>query len=331
MSFMPKIAEKLDKLIESKMMALDHIEAPINLAHKDQPQMPIIIEVERPPTQEQIQRLLDDLYQTLRSQIQSDMSVHDILQCVSIVTRKCLPDDDLEEIQTSDPMLAVFAAIKKRAGGEAHHAWLNRYFINRLIDDKCLLGNSLEFYDLDHSSENAPPKWNQFQDARTDKLYYLDSYRNCVANLHTESELVNKKYQTKIASRMRRVFENTIVSELNAHLHAIKNSIESDVFHVGSFGLFQGGVTVKLQNGSTKRLPHRVAEIYKTLQSLKDNANREELSCLWKEIRQLAIAALDKPRYDQKETTAQFYRNVLMVGKIEELSLLPNPVCNTAL
>lgn len=102
-------------------------------------------------------------------------------------------------------------------------------------------------------------------------------------------------------------------------LHSLKKYIEETTFSVFSFGLFKGGVVTKMRDGSSKRLPHRVSQIYQM--SVNALNTREDENHVLEQITQIARNALSNPRSWQQQSTKEFYlaliqNNALITEKL---------------
>lgn len=90
--------------------------------------------------------------------------------------------------------------------------------------------------------------------------------------------------------------------EANDRVQAIKNHIKTTEFTVGNYIFFSGGVTIDI-DGDRKRVPHRVAEIYK--------ATCTDPLSLLADLKSISKQAIDKPRPGRKSDTTQFYQSIL--------------------
>lgn len=269
---------------------------------------------------------VNNLYLALRKNIKKGMNVKDILIQIAEFTHHCFLKDDLSFIGTQNEIYFEQFLIAQ-SGTDFNHVILNNYFIELLIEDKLLLGDPFPF---SFPANENKLVWNLFHDARSDTLYSVDSARNLVANVDKDTVELRKKYGIRFGQRFNSAYKVIKQGSIEPHLLNIQHYIEHMPFLVGGFGLFKGGVEVKMPDNSYKRLPHRVAEIYKLTFNLKTCSNNTEKEKLWQEIRKTAFEALDKPLYYRKESTTDFYRNVLMLGKIpssEPVNLViePNP------
>lgn len=93
--------------------------------------------------------------------------------------------------------------------------------------------------------------------------------------------------------------------------------IAHESWQVGHYVFFKGGCEVTTENGC-RRLPHRVAELYKKLES--ECENEAENAALPSEILEILNRAIESPRRGRHESTSEFYVLLLQMC-IEELSL----------
>ncbi|ASQ45040.1 hypothetical protein [Legionella clemsonensis] len=100
-------------------------------------------------------------------------------------------------------------------------------------------------------------------------------------------------------------------------VNQIKDSIitaewEVGKLEIGNFAFFRGGVDIEV-DGKLKRVPHRVAEIYKLITTFEAKAdpNEQEIYQLYHDIQQFAQEALNSPRRGQKQSTKDFYGKIL--------------------
>lgn len=73
--------------------------------------------------------------------------------------------------------------------------------------------------------------------------------------------------------------------------------------------IFKGGVAIDFQ-GETIRVPHRVADIVGLIKEY-NCSEVKDVYKLYADIRKKAQDALDNPRTGQKQSTKDFYQNVL--------------------
>lgn len=100
------------------------------------------------------------------------------------------------------------------------------------------------------------------------------------------------------------------------YLFQIKTYIEHTDFVLGDYCFFQGGTVCKLQNGDAKRLPHRVAAIYRTLVNYEKSISGDVLM----KIQDIAKDALNHARPGQAHSTKQFYQDIIL-NKIAEQNI----------
>ncbi|OCH98175.1 hypothetical protein A8135_11430 [Legionella jamestowniensis] len=77
------------------------------------------------------------------------------------------------------------------------------------------------------------------------------------------------------------------------------------------FGFFQGGVKL---DGVQNRVPHRVAKMYQLISEFRDKKGRyseQDTYQLYVDIQKCAQEALENPRRGQKQSTKEFYNDVL--------------------
>jgi len=262
--------------------------------------------------------LADELYQTLLKQIKATMDVKSILSQVITFTGLCRSNSPVDLIN-----LSISGTDKVGFDIQEQHANWNVYFIQRLIHDKWLLGDVILYKHRPETKNAWPAQWNLFYDARSNTLYSLDSCRKLVATVSknsTERPILNKTYDKQITVTLLAAYDLVKQECFDDHIKQLKSTIENTTFAIGSFGLFKGGVVVKMANGCDKRLPHRVAEIYQFLREMEQATDTGKKESLWKKIHQSVFDALDNPRYFQKESTADFYRSVLIMGGLATYS-----------
>lgn len=89
----------------------------------------------------------------------------------------------------------------------------------------------------------------------------------------------------------------------------IRTHIEQASFSVGRFLGFEGGVKLSFEFGTTKRVPHRVADMYRLLIEHKYHrlSNDEAVA----QIKTIVEAAMSHPRPARDQSTVEFYQGIL--------------------
>jgi hypothetical protein len=98
-------------------------------------------------------------------------------------------------------------------------------------------------------------------------------------------------------------------------IDAIKTEVErqfaNNSFKVSGFLMYKGGVNLEI-GGTTKRVPHRVKEMYDML-----NQTDKAPTMALKEVQDKAQDAIDNPRKGRKQGTTDFYQRVVDNNTIE--------------
>ncbi len=132
-----------------------------------------------------------------------------------------------------------------------------------------------------------------------------------------QSAQVKEYFSSRISVDVQHNIDNYFADKKNCHENAISsisNLIRSEEWQLGGFDLFcfdifKGGVTVDFE-GETIRVPHRVADIVELIKEYNRSEDKDVYK-LYAEIRTKAQEALDTPRAGQKQSTKDFYQNVL--------------------
>ncbi|CDZ77794.1 hypothetical protein BN59_02084 [Legionella massiliensis] len=289
-------------------------------------------------------KVLQDLYAKLKWQLRHASNPREILEIIKNLTQTCFPggqpDEFIARKLRSDKVISLSEFILQGQGVCRHHTLLNSYFLSRLVQDGLLHGEVIHHrQDFDRGAAHA---WNLYRD-RDGKVYSLDSLWNdvtCVTdnpgalnNLYRQHYLegeinrmhfrgipIEQKIQKQVISPPRPVNElfnnpRNMISpqgfedwKLREKINQIKTDIENNVFEVGSYCFFQGGLTLTLDNGTEKRVPHRVYKIYEAIRKHGDYS--ESVEVLWAEIQKHAKDGFENPRQGQQEETTAFYSDI---------------------
>lgn len=132
--------------------------------------------------------------------------------------------------------------------------------------------------------------------------YLVDEYNK-------RNRFYNPKLQAKPAVNQDPIYNPEITKQF---ILDIKKSIKDSNFPVGSFLCMSGGINIII-DGEKKRVPHRVARIYKLIEQFdfnKENSSKDFRDLLIKII-DAADEALDSPRFGQKTMTRVFYTELM--------------------
>ncbi|KTD50191.1 hypothetical protein Lqui_1516 [Legionella quinlivanii] len=98
----------------------------------------------------------------------------------------------------------------------------------------------------------------------------------------------------------------------NNAIQNIKQLIRSKPWSIPGFLFIRGGVDMNV-DGRTLRVPHRVAEMARAIETYeaKQNKTENDLYDLYEQIKDIAQEALDNPRQGRQPSTTKFYNDVL--------------------
>ncbi|MCE3045963.1 hypothetical protein [Legionella sp. 16cNR16C] len=98
----------------------------------------------------------------------------------------------------------------------------------------------------------------------------------------------------------------------NNAIQNIKQLIRSKPWSIPGFLFIRGGVDINV-DGRTLRVPHRVAEMARAIDTYeaKQNKTENDLYDLYEQIKDIAQEALDNPRQGRQPSTTKFYKDVL--------------------
>ena len=266
--------------------------------------------------------LLKKLYERLKNHLPSPSNPEIILDEIKKLTQRCFkegnPDPFIENnLKNGKKIISLSEFIRKGQGVCRHHTLLNAYFLSRLVKDGVLEGQVIH-HRQDFAQEGAHT-WNIFQ-AQNGKVYSLDSLWNNVTCITDNPGAINSLYGHDVEKKINEMHfpvppirkqspreQLKSISTPADKIDKIKKYIENSHFPVGNYFLWKGGLTLNLDDGRQKRLPHRVYEIYKAIQN-DDYSNLEEL---WGTIKTHAENALNNPRRGRNTTTTTFYENIV--------------------
>ncbi|MBA2648628.1 MAG: hypothetical protein H0U75_03335 [Legionella sp.] len=259
--------------------------------------------------------ILKALYQELnkRLKINNDKETFNILSLVKEFTRHCFSVGNIP-LTVEDKFYSISYFIYTGRGDDKQHSLLNAYFLSRLIDDNLLKGE-ISY----HQEPNLGSAWTIFHDVES-QIYTLDSFKDTLAMM-----------PSKEAYDKHQLFSETLIN-----IHDILEAIKREHFKVGyTNGVFGEGVVIEINDGAPrkKRVPHRVAAIYKLIEMNKDNmSDSESVAVLWDAIQNHARDGKLNPRRAQAAATSEFYQSILnRQGEIsiDTLELSPDKVERT--
>lgn len=288
-------------------------------------------------------KLLQSIYDRLKTRIPRGASTLEILKIVSLLTQEQFRDDNVDDfiaqrLNQGENFLSLDEFIREGKGVCRHHTLLNAYLLSRLVQDKMIEGEVIHHR---QNFESGAHTWDLFRDSKDGKLYSLDSLWKNVTSLADQPGALDRLYrcpveqnifsrygaaQKVIADKSKPIewldaelvkdkpgeIKKILAKPGSDHLddekilNNIKEYIIRTPFTVSDFFLFKGGVDITIEGGTVKRVPHRVAEIYKTIMS-KDKNPAAKLE----DIKRHAQNAIDNPRTGQHIDTKEFYNQIL--------------------
>ncbi len=288
---------------------------------------------------------LKALYNLLKAQLPITSDPQQILETVKTLTRSCLtgskPEAFINEcLRDGKRIIPLSDFIMQRQGVCRHHTLLNAYFLSRLVQDGLLKGEVIHHR---QDFREGAHTWNVFR-GQNGKTYSLDSLWNDVTCItdnpgainslyrqDVETEINNMHFQQAPEARLPQVpevqpkqepflafdiraFKKQIRAELNVaeKIMQIKHVIENTQFTVGDYLLWKGGLMLQLADGSEKRVPHRVFDIYKLIKKNESHLSDPAIAQkLWADIQAHADNALKNPRTGRHEDTTAFYSDIV--------------------
>ena len=288
--------------------------------------------------------LLKALYQQLKKQLPSSNDPQIILEAVKKLTRECFKGDKpesfiAERLRNDKSIISLGDFIRKSEGVCRHHTLLNTYFLSRLVHDRLLKGDVI--HHRQNFGHDGAHTWNIFQ-AQNGKVYSLDSLWNDVTCISDNPGRINSLYREDVEATIQAmhfskprkeepvratpepvratpapvratpapvIINNQPVSAAEK-LNHIKHYIENNHFTVGDYLLWQGGLMLKLEDGTEKRVPHRVYEMYQAIRNCDVN-HPVSAQKAWETVQTHAQDALDNPRGGRDSKTTAFYNTVV--------------------